>query len=855
MWQCSPVKKDIVRIAHFSFLIALISCSPCAVSAQSNVGSNTIVDVKEDRGRGSAVISTSIKKPLPRPIIQFLQGENGNTVLVADFNDVVFPGATKVINVNASPLGAAATTGSARGIKLVRIGRFQENPPIFRVAVVSSDAEQLKNVNFVSGPGSLVVKWPKSSSAISADAHQAVSGAAHGSSAPHGTAATQATAANKMPPLAPSYDSRAPQRRVQTTYNSVPTQHTATAERANEIPQVSHRSMDSSASSGNYLSLRPPMEEPTTATQQERGLKLIKSGGDDRPPVERHAEPPARTTEVSRPVEHAPRAAAVSRATEGSRPLERSPRPTELTARQAELSARPAELFAQSSESGAAPTTALPFVKPTIANKPAIKNAPPVSTPEKAPYVVSRPTRETSDKMPPLAPVRVAMNKPVPKAAIAREPIPEPKEEPGKVSNFFSKFKQKAKNFLSPESENSQNEELKETAQKKDAPNIDGVSEKKTEQPESQPAIANQPTPPEPTKTDTESQSPPVEVKQPPIVSLTQNSSKGYTIKIVSADKSDLNFTSFRLHNPERFVIDLQDQRGLQTATVPQPENNEYLKAIRVGAPDPTKSTGRLVLDLSADNVSVIPGDASSVNEVSFVIGEALDPVAGLTPPPGSVLVLDAGHGGTDAGAQRGFVKEKDLTLAIAQKTRAKLVESGVKVIMTRSDDTFIPLPDRVSITNTTKPDLFLSVHINALESTKDIYGIETYYQTDMSKALAQNIHEALVTELKAPDRAIRKAKFYVVNRAEVPAVLAEVGFISNKAERDKLVSEDYQEKIAGALAKGAILYLKQHSAVAGKVSRASDSTSENALGEKEIGSTIPRAKSLVHKGLGIKSN
>lgn len=841
MWQCSPVKKDIVRIAHFSFLIALISCSPCAVSAQSNVGSNTIVDVKEDRGRGSAVISTSIKKALPRPIIQFLQGENGNTVLVADFNDIVFPGATKVINVNASPLGAAATTGSARGIKLVRIGRFQENPPIFRVAIVSSDAEQLKNVNFVSGPGSLVVKWPKSSSVA---AHQTASGVSHGNAAPHGssspqgTTASPATAANKMPPLAPSYDSRAPQRRVQTTYNSAQPQHTATAEHANEIPQVSHRSIDSSASSGNYLSLRPPMEEPTTAAQQERGLKLIKTGEDDRPPIERRAEQPVRAPEVSRPPVV-------------SRPAERFSRPTELTARQAELSARPAELTAKSLVSDAAPKTAPAFVKPTIANKPAIKNPPSNSTPEKAPSAVSRSTKETSDKMPPLAPVRVAMNKPVPKAAIAPEPLPEPKEEPGKVSTFFSRFKEKAKNFLSPENENSKDDDLKEAAQKKDAPNIDGVSEKKTEQP----TTANQPSPAEPTKTDSESQSPPADVKQPPIVSLTQNSSKGYTIKIVSADKSDLNFTSFRLHNPERFVIDLQDQRGLQTATVPQPENTEFLKAIRVGAPDPTKSTGRLVLDLSADNVSVIPGDASSVNEVSFVIGEAVDPVAGLTPPPGSILVLDAGHGGTDAGAQRGFVKEKDLTLAIAQKTRAKLIESGVKVIMTRSDDTFIPLPERVSITNTTKPDLFLSVHINALESTKDIYGIETYYQTDMSKALAQNIHEALVTELKAPDRAIRKAKFYVVNRAEVPAVLAEVGFISNKAERDKLVSEDYQEKIAGALAKGAILYLKQHSAVAGKVSRASDSTSENALGEKEIGSTIPRAKSLVHKGLGIKSN
>jgi hypothetical protein len=94
------------------------------------------------------------------------------------------------------------------------------------------------------------------------------------------------------------------------------------------------------------------------------------------------------------------------------------------------------------------------------------------------------------------------------------------------------------------------------------------------------------------------------------------------------------------------------------------------------------------------------------------------------------------------------------------------------------------------------------------MESASDIHGIETYYQTEQSKALADFIHESLVTQLDAPDRSVRRARFYVIKNTPVPAVLAEVGFISNKEERDKLISSDYQKKIAEALDAGVMLYL-----------------------------------------------
>jgi len=750
MWQCLPVKKDIVRIAHFSFLVTLITCSTSGAYAQSNIGINTVVDVKEDRAKGSATIVTAGKKPLPRPIIQFLQGENGNTVLVADFEEVVFPFSTKVISVHSTPLAYSATTSSAQrdGIKLVRIGRFQDSPPICRVAIISSDPAKLRAVTFDSRPGALSIRWPKSSSAPSAH----------------------------VPPLAPSFKNQPvpPHRRAyQTTFTPPPvTPPTGALDPGTiEIPQVAQpyqTRIDPEVAAANYGQLRPAMQEPTIASRPNHALNYDQ--------------------------------------------------------KLASRAVTPEKIIATSNSGLVAKAHSLPN-----ANS---QKAPPV-----APSIASSlaKTPNTGSTNPP---------KPAAKAAPVEE------QSATGFSSLLAKVKDKTKNLLAPENPD-QVEDLKEAPKKKPISNIDDLSQKKVDE-DNKGAPNN----------GTESQASPIDTSQPPTVALEQNATRGYTIKIVSPDKSDLNFTSFRLHNPERFVIDFQNLRDMQAAAVPQPDNLDHLKAIRVGAPDPLKNTGRLVLDLADENVSVIPGETNSVNEVSFVIGETSNPLIGLTPPPGSVLVLDAGHGGTDPGAQRGFVKEKDLTMAIAEKTRKKLTESGIKVVMTRSDDTFISLADRVAITNTTKPDVFLSIHINSLESTSDIHGIETYYQTDMSKALAQSVHESLVSELDAPNRSVRKAKFYVVNRAEVPAVLAEVGFISNKTERDKLVAEDYQEKIAGALAKGAILYLKQHSAVAGKVSRASESNDDDEGSRPEsksnessqVGSTIPRAKSLVHKGLGIKS-
>jgi N-acetylmuramoyl-L-alanine amidase len=180
-------------------------------------------------------------------------------------------------------------------------------------------------------------------------------------------------------------------------------------------------------------------------------------------------------------------------------------------------------------------------------------------------------------------------------------------------------------------------------------------------------------------------------------------------------------------------------------------------------------------------------------------------------PLEGVSLVLDAGHGGSDPGAQRGDVQEKEMTLGIVNQLKQRLESNGAFVTMTRSDDTAVSLEDRVKVTNSVMPKAFVSVHINAMENRNDIKGIETYFQTEQSRPLAEAIHNSLFTSLGVPDRGIRKARFYVINHTSVPAILAEVGYISNKDEREKLISSDYQSKVADALAQGVILYVSKN--------------------------------------------
>ncbi|MCC7528808.1 MAG: N-acetylmuramoyl-L-alanine amidase [Candidatus Melainabacteria bacterium] len=301
---------------------------------------------------------------------------------------------------------------------------------------------------------------------------------------------------------------------------------------------------------------------------------------------------------------------------------------------------------------------------------------------------------------------------------------------------------------------------------------------------------------------------------------IDQINDDGATDVLVKTDKK-LDYKTFRLHEPERYVIDFDGLPALASAQLPAVNDELLVKGMRTGTPDQTGLTNRLVLDLKDSTVDVCDQLIENGTTLSLKIRRSSS-----SPMPthlkaqlvkNKLIVLDAGHGGSDPGAQRSGVSEKDLTMQITNQLKKRLTQLGARVIMTRSDDTFVSLEDRVKITNDNQPDLFLSIHINALESTTSIYGVETYYQTEQSRALATAIHQQLVQGLGVPDRSVRKARFYVINHTPIPAILAEVGFISNPQERDNLGSAGYQVKIADSVSQGIVQYLTEKQELAGK--------------------------------------
>jgi N-acetylmuramoyl-L-alanine amidase len=172
-------------------------------------------------------------------------------------------------------------------------------------------------------------------------------------------------------------------------------------------------------------------------------------------------------------------------------------------------------------------------------------------------------------------------------------------------------------------------------------------------------------------------------------------------------------------------------------------------------------------------------------------------------------VVIDAGHGGSDYGAIRCGINEKDINLDVARRVQSILMNKGVSISMTRNTDDFVSLSDRTAITANTCPDIFVSIHVNS-SSKPEICGIETHYYHQESLDLAQDVHSSLISDIKSTDRGLFKSKFYVINHTNVPAILVEIGFISNDAERSALVSEQRKQQTAQAIAEGILKYLNK---------------------------------------------
>ncbi|MFA6669489.1 MAG: N-acetylmuramoyl-L-alanine amidase family protein [Bacillota bacterium] len=184
-----------------------------------------------------------------------------------------------------------------------------------------------------------------------------------------------------------------------------------------------------------------------------------------------------------------------------------------------------------------------------------------------------------------------------------------------------------------------------------------------------------------------------------------------------------------------------------------------------------------------------------------------------------TLIVIDPGHGGGDPGANHGGVKEKDINIDVSHRLRALLEDLGFRTLMIREDDSFVDLYERAGIANAANADLYISVHANAHETNSSIYGVETlYYPSEKSEldnrdnyTLAKIIQQELLRELKTADRGlIPRPNLVVTRETKMPAVIAELGFLTNSNERALLVTEGYRQRCAQALSNGIVRYVNE---------------------------------------------
>jgi len=166
-------------------------------------------------------------------------------------------------------------------------------------------------------------------------------------------------------------------------------------------------------------------------------------------------------------------------------------------------------------------------------------------------------------------------------------------------------------------------------------------------------------------------------------------------------------------------------------------------------------------------------------------------------------VVVDAGHGGHDLGAKaRSGAPEKVLALDTAQRLATVLRQNGIRVVETRTSDRFVSLAGRVALSNKTPQSVFVSVHYNWTKR-RGAQGIEIYYNSRRSMRLAANVLRETVGAYRTPNRGIKNRGFYVLRNNRRPAILCELGFVSNPEDNRNLQSPVVRQRLAERVAAG----------------------------------------------------
>ena len=312
------------------------------------------------------------------------------------------------------------------------------------------------------------------------------------------------------------------------------------------------------------------------------------------------------------------------------------------------------------------------------------------------------------------------------------------------------------------------------------------------------------------------------------------------TSSVVSYEAKDagenLNVVNIKFTNPvalsafeenSKFYLDLQNVVDLNEEAIKKLHSNPDYTGITAQkiATEKTRVIFHLK-DSTAINAQISP-DAKEVriyfkkrvkNDLKPVVVQPKKEEPKETPRPSEIkqmysVVIDPGHGGSDVGATRDNIYEKDITLEVSKLLEGYLKKQGVYTHMTRDRDKTVELSERSDFSNSIEPDVFISVHVNSTVK-EDVIGLETHWYHAHSLEFAQKVHSKMassrnLSKWETLDRGLFQSKFYVINHTNAPAILVEIGFISNPNERRELMKEKRREEIAKSLADGIMEYLK----------------------------------------------
>lgn len=320
---------------------------------------------------------------------------------------------------------------------------------------------------------------------------------------------------------------------------------------------------------------------------------------------------------------------------------------------------------------------------------------------------------------------------------------------------------------------------------------------------------------------DTESEIDPVEAPEPDGLSELQSISFGGD-RLILATNGKITPKISSLSGPDRIIVDLPDTTFAKEFIQGQAANpdgsgtllvtdSSLVSKVRYAVFSQTPSTVRVVLDLSQVATAKWSLGENNVLLIDLAVsnGEPTSQPALPTNDGKKVVIIDPGHGGRQSGAVSVTgAYEKDFNLAVGLKVQALLQQHAeIQTVITRQDDTELSLQQRVDIAQLNQADIFVSIHGNKF-TTPVPNGIETLYSRKESKDLADILHKHVLPITGFKDRGVKTASLHVTRETTMPAVLLELGFLSNPADEAMMLTEEYQNKCAQAIVDGIVEYL-----------------------------------------------